>query len=356
VHGFSKAVIESAEVMAVRFNKRIIPALCSIVTMVILILDSKTALAGVAEGMDLCLKVVIPSLFPFLILSTVLTESTSGMSLRFLGPLCRFCRIPDGAAPLLLVGLIGGYPVGARCVTQAWQNGQLTANDARRMLGFCSNAGPAFIFGMTAGLFRSPLVPWVLWMVQIGAILVTGHLLPGGTSNTMVSRQHRSISPSAALHQAVIAMASICGWVIVFRTAITFCDIWILTFLPSTGQCLAAGILELTNGCCRLSSISSESLRFLLCSVFLSSGGIGVYMQTLSVTQELGTGSYLCGKLLQTGIAAMLALEICPALFPADPTRFPAQILLPAAATGALLAKILKNKKNNSRNPAAQGV
>jgi hypothetical protein len=270
--------------------------------------------------------------------------------------MCRLCRIPDGAAPLLLVGLIGGYPVGARCVTQAWQNGQLTANDARRMLGFCSNAGPAFIFGMTSCLFRSPLVPWVLWMVQIGAILVTGHLLPGGTSNAMVSRQHRSISPSAAIHQAIGAMASICGWVIVFRIAITFFDRWILVFLPPTGQCLAVGIMELTNGCCRLGSISSESLRFLLCSVFLSLGGIGVYMQTLSVTQELGTGSYLCGKLLQTGIAAMLALAICPALFPSDPTCFPAHFLLPAAATVAMLAKILINKKNNSRNPAAQSV
>jgi hypothetical protein len=79
-------------------------------------------------------------------------------------------------------------------------------------------------------------------------------------------------------------------------------------------------------------------------------------MQTLSVTQKLGTGSYLCGKLLQTGIAAMLALAICPALFPSDPTCFPAQILLPAAATVAILAKILINKKNNSRNPAAQSV
>ena len=135
MHGFSKAVIESAEVMAVRFNKRIIPALCSIVTMVILILDSKTSLAGVAEGIDLCLKVVIPSLFPFLILSTVLTESTSGMSLRFVGAIVPtlqntgWCcaaavgwvdRRISGGSPMCYPGMAKRTAYSQRCPADAW--------------------------------------------------------------------------------------------------------------------------------------------------------------------------------------------------------------------------------------------
>ena len=333
------------------FNKRTIPALGSIAAMLILILDSKTALAGVSEGIDLCLKVVIPSLFPFLILSTLLTESTYGMKLWFLRPLCRLCRIPNEAAPLLLVGLIGGYPVGAQCIARSWRNGQLSDSNAQRMLGFCSNAGPGFIFGMTAGLFDSMVLGWILWLIQIVAILITGCLLPGNGYGASVCSRNKPLSPAVLLHQAISAMTSICGWVILFRTVITFCDRHLLHLLPQYAQCLTAGILELTNGCCRLIQVPSEKVRLLLCSIFLSFGGIGVYMQTVSVTQGLGTGSYLKGKILQTGISAVLAMLISLILFPSEPSNLCAAVLISAVLTIALLIKFLHIKKNNSRNP-----
>lgn len=342
--------------MGLTIHKRIVPAVCSVIAMAVLILDSKTALTGAAEGIDLCLKVVIPSLFPFLILSCVLTASTFGMNLWFLRPLCRVCRIPNEAAPLLLVGLIGGYPVGAQCITRAYKSGQLSPEVARRMLGFCNNAGPAFIFGMTPGLFESMMIPWVLWLIQITAIVMTGAILPGGTNASAVCKHNSALSPAAVLHQAMNAMASICGWVIVFRTGISFCNLWILDLLPQTAQCLVSGILELTNGCCRLSLIPSESLRFLLCAVFLSFGGVAVYMQTLSVTQGLGTGAYLPGKIMQTTISAVLALVISPFLFPSDKPQISITILLPVLAASIIFVKILQIKQNNSRNRAAQSV
>jgi hypothetical protein len=355
-HGFAKPIIESAEVMAMALHKRMIPTFCSIFFMVVLILDSKTALTGAIDGIDLCLKVVIPSLFPFLILSAVLTEATFGMKLRFLQPLCRLCRIPDGAAPLALVGLIGGYPVGAQCITRAWQKGQLSASDARRMLGFCSNAGPAFIFGMTAGLFDSKTIPWVLWLIQIAAAIMTGYLLPGRANTFAESTQVASLSPAAVLRKAMAAMSSICGWVIVFRIVINFCDRWFLNFLPQNAQCLIAGILELTNGCCRLIQIPQDSLRFLFCTIFLSFGGIGVYMQTISVTQELGTGNYILGKIMQTNIAVILSLVISPILFNAETTHFHIHILLSSVVTGLIVISFLQYKKNNSRKITAQSV
>ena len=338
------------------FNKRMIPALGSIAAMVILILDSATALNGVAEGVDLCLKVVIPSLFPFLILSALLTESTFGMKLRFLEPLCRLVRIPKEAAPLLLVGLIGGYPVGAQCITRSWQSGQLSDANARRMLGFCSNAGPAFIFGITAGLFDSVMIPWFLWLIQMAAILITGALLPGSGYSGGVSPQSKPLSPAAVLHQAISAMTAICGWVIVFRTVLGFSDRYLLHLLPPEAQCLTAGILELTNGCCRLSHVSSGTLRLVLCSSFLSFGGIGVYMQTVSVTQGLGTGCYLKGKLLQTVISWALAMPVSLILFPAEAAGFYGTVAILAVLPMALLIKILHIKKNYSRNPTPERV
>jgi hypothetical protein len=353
---FSIEFIESDEVTIMTFNKRAVSALLSIAAMAILILDSKTALTGVAEGVELCMKVVIPSLFPFLILSTVLTASTFGINLWFLRPLCRLCRIPNGAAPLLLVGMIGGYPVGAQCITRAWKHQQLSTPDARRMLGFCSNAGPAFIFGMTGGLFDTATAVWALWLIQIAAAVITGFLLPGGSTQPIVCQRNQRLSPSDALSQAITAMKSICGWVIVFRIMILFCDKWFFIWLPETIQCLISGLLELTNGCCRLVCIPSDSVRFILCSILLSSGGLGVFMQTMSVTQDLGTGSYLPGKLIQIIIAAMLSLIISSVLFPWENILPYPLLWIPTMAAVIYFIKILRIRKNNSGNLATQRV
>jgi hypothetical protein len=224
------------------------------------------------------------------------------------------------------------------------------------MLGFCNNAGPAFIFGMTGLLFNKAVVPWMLWLIQITAVLITGALLPGGTKTTIPCPKTRGLSPSTVLRQAITAMSFICGWVIVFRISICYCDKWFLNSLSPISHVLAAGILELTNGFCRLNLIPSEGLRFILCTAFLSCGGLAVYMQSLSVTEELGTGKYLQGKLLQSIVAITLASAIAPVLFPAEKLFVPAQKLLPAAAVLIILTKFLQIKKNNSGNMAAQGV
>jgi len=111
----------------------------------------------------MCLESVVPSLFPFLILSGIITTSFTGVEVKILRPVGRLCGIPSGGESLLLIGLIGGYPVGAQCIYRAYETGQISKVDAQRMLGFCNNAGPAFIFGITASLFDSLIYPWLIW-------------------------------------------------------------------------------------------------------------------------------------------------------------------------------------------------
>jgi len=63
----------------------------------LLILDSKTALIGAQEGVTMCIQTVIPSLFPFFLFSILLTTSLMGRQIKLLTPICRLCRIPEGA-------------------------------------------------------------------------------------------------------------------------------------------------------------------------------------------------------------------------------------------------------------------
>ena len=77
--------------------------------MLALILDGQTALLGAAEGLELCIRVVIPSLFPFLFLSTLLTGALWGNGSKFLVPAGRLMGIPAGAESLLIAGFLGPF-------------------------------------------------------------------------------------------------------------------------------------------------------------------------------------------------------------------------------------------------------
>lgn len=290
----------------------------------LLILDTRTALAGARDGITLCIYSVVPSIFPFLVLSGILTSTILGANLKILYPLGRLVGIPRGAEGIFLTGLLAGYPVGAQSVHQAWEQGQLKARDARRMLAFCSNAGPSFLFGILGLQFENKGVLWALWGIHILSAILVGELLPGKSQQKKGSTQAKPITLPQALRKAVETMGLICGWVVLFRVILGFMDRWFLWILPDSLQVLIHGIMELANGCCNLSQIPSQGVRFIIASGILAFGGICVLLQTVSVTGKLGIGQYLTGKAMQTMISLLLSMILQNFLFdPADRLEVP---------------------------------
>lgn len=278
--------------------------------MLALILDSKTALEGARQGVILCLRTVIPSLFPFFVLSILLTSSLLGCSLPVLRPLGRLFGLPEGGESLLIPAFLGGYPVGAQSAAAAFRNGQLSKAEAERLLAFCSNAGPAFLFGMAGAMFPRRWMAWALWGIHVSGALYASLLIPGGGSPAVRLAESRPLSPADALNAAVRVIASVCGWVVLFRILLAFLSRWIFWILPAAVQVVATGLLELTNGCCALCAVSDVSARFCICAGMLALGGLCVAMQTRSVTDGLSMRQYFLGKLLQTVFSVALAALI----------------------------------------------
>lgn len=275
--------------------------------LLILIFDGALALEGAREGIELCIRTVIPSLFPFFVLSMALTVSLSGRVSRPLLALSDFLAVPRSAAPILIPGFLGGYPVGAKCVTDLYRKNHIRRTEAERLLAFCSNAGPSFLFGMVSGFFPEKKDIWYLWLIQINAALLTACLVPAPQAQQAAPCPSATREDSDIILSAARAMTAVCSWVILFRVLVVYLNRWIFCFLPSWVQVLLIGILELTNGCCALPRITDPQLRFVLCSCMLSWGGICVLMQTASVTKGLPIGSYLRGKALQTAFSLLMS-------------------------------------------------
>ena len=347
--------IDSYEVSDLKFRK-VLPGICYATLFLLLTLDAKCAIQAAQEGIRLCLQTAIPSLFPFLIISPLLSSRISTRPTLIGSWLAKICGIPFGSESYFIIGLLGGYPVGAQILEQAYQKDILNRQDAKRMLGFCNNAGPAFILGMGAALFENTYIPLAMWGIQFFSSVYVSLLLPHRTTGSCKSVANQPLTMSSAVLLAIRSMAAICGWVIAFRILLSILKRWVLWLLPSTLQVLIAGFLELSNGCVALSDIPQESVRFILCTAFLSFGGLCVWMQTLSVSPGLRSGWFFPGRCLHLFCSLSLACIVQPAIHPSYSILQPWQrcLLLTIILTLPFICKksiafplqMLYNKKN----------
>lgn len=310
------------------------------VCLLLMILDSRTVLTGAVEGIQLCIASVIPSLFPFLLVSIFVSGLLSKTPLLY-----------GTRGYLFIMGLLGGYPVGAETVSHAYQNGCISRSEAERLLAFCSNAGPAFLFGIGATIFPNIVFCWLLWGVHILSALLVALLTPATDRQIAQHTPSGEITLTAAMEKSLRAMALICGWIVLFRTVITFFQRWVLWLLPSNLQLLLVGLLELANGCCSLKEISNIGLQIELFSLFLGFGSLCVFLQTKSVLSGSGLCGhrYLPGKTVQAALSYLLCLLVQP-LLPSEMRYLPSPIF-GLIAVGIVVCYILffaKSKKHSS--------
>ena len=284
--------------------------LMAVIGFLVLIIDSRQALTGAVEGIELCMKTVIPSLFPFFVLSMMLTQSLDPHDTSIPASVAEFLKIPPAASSVLIPSVFGGYPVGAKCIGELYHEKQITKCDAERLLGFCSNAGPAFLFGMISGLFPERKIIWLLWFIHIFSAAMTAVTIPDEITKTENQHMNAKAPQNAIINSSAKAICLVCCWVILFRIIVSFCKKWFLWIFPIWIQVLFTGVLELTNGCCELLLIQNLRLRFIMCSCMLAFGGICVVCQTAAVTEGLSLKSYIKGKIIQTSFSFLLSYVI----------------------------------------------
>gem|GEM_PF-37727 len=132
--------------------------------------------AAAREGVTLCLQTVLPSLFPFFVLSSLLVQSDVPrlLSRAMAGVMYPLFGVSGAGASALILGLLGGYPVGARTVAELYGRGEIAREEAEQLLAFCNNSGPGFFLGVCGtAVFGSARAGAYLYLIHVGAALVT---------------------------------------------------------------------------------------------------------------------------------------------------------------------------------------
>lgn len=307
-----------------------------------LVAAPEQAIAGARDGLALCFNVIVPSLLPFFVLSSLVVDLGLAAYLgRALEGLMRpLFRVSGSCAAAVALGFIGGYPVGARTALQLYQQGLCSKTEAERLLAFCNNSGPAFILGVVgAGVFGDSRVGFLLYLTHALASLAVGLLFRfyGGSQRQRAAQPPRpkpiqTVTLPAAFTGAVArslqSTLNICAFVVFFAVVLQLFSAYgvfaalanllsLAGFQPEWAQRLVAGLLELSSGVSSLRGTTQLAGRVSMAAFMLGWAGLSVHCQVLSflVDSGLSAKTYLAGKLCH-GLAAAWLTWGLTRLFP----------------------------------------
>ena len=260
-----------------------------------------------ADSIQLWLTKVFPALFPFMAGCSILLRIGAAERIgHFLRPLTRGFFGLDGIAAFpFFIGILSGYPVGARITAQLYEEKQISSEDALHILIFSNNPGPLFLIGTVgAGFFGRPFYGYLLLLSSFLSAVFTGILWRFYRKNTpetypLISHR-RPVLPlneilSSSVSDSMNTNLLIGGYLIFFNT---FCEglhqaglfsflSEHLFFLPVSGntlQGICSGLLEMTTGTFLLSQSEDALLiRLTLTAFLISFGGLSILGQTFGI-------------------------------------------------------------------------
>ena len=283
---------------------------------------------GARLGLENCANVVIPSLFPFMILAGLIASTSMGETIsRWLWPITgRLMGMPRPLGSVLLMSFVGGFPVGARMLSQLYAQGELSKEDCESSLCCCVNAGPSFLISAVgAGMLGSLQAGALLLLAQfLSAVLIGAwvfHHRPASLP-TLKPAQGRHGGFVEAVQGASAGILGICAFVVAFSALTALLQSlgifsWMAQWFgrvfpacpPAFWNALFTGILEVTSGCVAAAALPGKT-GFLLCAFLVSFSSLSILFQVRScfpVKAGISFRKLYWSRLIHGGFTCLLA-------------------------------------------------
>jgi len=305
------------------------------------IISPSQMIASAKDGILLWSNIVLPSLFPFLIISDLIQKSA--ITIVFEKILSKIMKplfnLPGISSIALFLGMTGGYPIGAKITSDLRNENSLSKIEAQRLIAFANNSGPLFISGAIGiGLYKNISIGFLLLISHYLSAFLVGILFRFYKKNELTSNSNKKIqfniiklstlgeSLTSSVKKSITTVTVIGGFIVLFSILTTILQetgiVLILSkiFMPNLdlnfSSSIISGILEVTNGVNRIYELSSIDLviKLIVTSSLIGFGGFSVHMQTLSIisSSDFYSSTYFLGKILQScfsGIITSLLLK-----------------------------------------------
>ncbi len=303
---------------------------------------------GVKKGIELSLYTLIPSMFPFMFLSSFIVSSgiCSKLEKAFSLAMKKLFRLPGVCGSLIILSMIGGLPIGARMAGELYDKKYITQKQGQRLLLFCINPGPAFVIS-TVGYYMlgSKKVGCIIFISVVASSITIGFLSKFLFNDELTEVLSKKSDSKLDIQGAIVSsvsessrgMMNICSWVILFS-----CFSELLGLLPfSNGTKLFVySIIEITNGCKNASAI----LPMPAVAGVIGFSGICAHMQIMPsiVKMKLPLKYFLSARIINS----VLSILISSVLFD----------LFPVSVNTISMGSLPENIETNISLPISVGV
>lgn len=313
-------------------RKKILLSIFIIAIIILIILDPKPNIDACLDGILLWSTAVLPTLFPFFFLTTILTELnvTLRLSKLFFPITSRVFRTSGLSGYVYATSIISGYPMGAKTTADLYQKGYISSGQAYKITTFTSTSGPLFIIGTVGSkMFGQKSLGVLILLCHILGSFLNGLLYRNCfESEKPISKIYTQSSNNVledAMYNSIKNILVVGGYIAIFSMLISMIDRFnIFTPISSvfslifgvdklTINAVLSGLIEVTSACFKLSALSiSTKKALILCTGLISFGGASIHMQAYTFLKRFNMpiGFYLKSKVTQTIISVAIAIIV----------------------------------------------
>ncbi len=279
-----------------RYIKPVSYFLVLIFLLIYLIVERENVMTAIDFSVDYSLSTLIPSLFPMIFISCVFINSPAKKIVsKLFSPVCRcFFRLSSACACPIIFGMLFGYPVGAKLTSIALKNGEISEQEASRLLLFCINPGfPFCVIFVGGSVFRNINIGIYIFVSTVIASLLTGYIFSFGQKlNKEQIRSQKSLNLTEILSQSATNSLSstltMCLYISIFscfssllRYIISYSGVLLIPVIDTRDiTSTVFFIFEVTRGI--INSVNmSASLTVIVFGIAFA--GICVHMQVFSL-------------------------------------------------------------------------
>ncbi len=300
----------------------------------VILFYSSFTVSGIADGLLYSVNYLIPSLFPFMVISsfTMYSGAYRPIGKIFSLPVRCLFRLPRAASAAVILGLVGGFPVGAKCVSMLYSSGQITQKQAERMMTFCVCSGPAFLItAVGTVMLHNTFIGIILYVSQLISALMIGTAVglidkkrsapSDDTQNSSSEQKTAAESLISSCLDAAYSVLELTSLVAIFSVSMSvimksglntvFSDM--LTWFgidTSVSSVMIPVVFEVT-GACR--QICSGGCPLWVLSFAVGFGGLCVHMQILHILKNVNINKpkFFLFRFINAVLSSVITYIIC---------------------------------------------
>ena len=274
---------------------------------------------------------VFPLLFPFFIFTRLILNLTQIKPNAMDKFFSKTYHTPSGSFFVFCLSIMCGYPMGAKLISGLYENNQISRDDAKKMLSFCSVSGPMFMIG-TVGVtvLCSYKAGLIIFICNLISALINGIIFRGKASETKpkYSNKPKNNILADSVYDSLISILMVGAHIILSFLIIDLLkEIQVLPIISKSICCVfnnnipsnvveatLSGMVEITRGIIDLSATSlSLKIKTIVSGGLIGFGGISILLQSVSFLTKLNLPikTLLIQKIFQCLICTILSIPFC---------------------------------------------